>query len=498
MSGARFGLRTTISLHGTVVHQEVAWCPRFLRRQQTWRALEGPLPCAPTETIGRYRWSKSGSPIFDLAGSQVTEDGDYRWVWSDGQGVRLVADRIEMKRARRRSSDGIGDLSLLVLVLTLMVGMAQLNFLLQAWLGANATGSTAQPPSPELIARLLQQELDGESRGVVARTQRADLRSKSPSFYMPAGSAGPADKSRGGQKVGEELARRAPTKDPGADGHSDQQTQSKDPPPRSSLSVDLVAKAGFEVPEEEPTTAPSATMRGVAESIERFIGWGFHDWIEASSPETQEVVRQLELARALMRLNPDEPYAILTVAYFAYLSENYTLCQDLYRRYTTLFPEDAAGWNNLALTYKRVGQYTEEERLYRRALALDPQNSNTQNNLAVNLAHQGRFHEAESLMDGLAPSPRERPYANLHRAKIAAAQGKDRKAVRFLRKALSDVDDMDTFHHIEFRQDIRLDPALGSLRKTRRVQRLLRDVYGEETPIRLGLNRDPPQGYRDG
>ena len=89
-------------------------------------------------------------------------------------------------------------------------------------------------------------------------------------------------------------------------------------------------------------------------------------------------------------------------------------------------------------------------------------------------------------MDNLNSSPDEVPYAELHRAKIAASEGKHNRAYRHLKKALSLVERLDTFHHIEFRQDIRLDPSFDGLRKEGRFRQLLRDVYGEDSPIALG------------
>tara|TARA_B100000530_G_scaffold318383_1_gene250080 strand:- start:103 stop:1014 length:912 start_codon:yes stop_codon:yes gene_type:complete len=302
------------------------------------------------------------------------------------------------------------------------------------------------------------------------------------------------DRAGGGEVLGDKERRAPPSIEEG-------QAVLEGKAKASSLEEPVVALADAGEPLVQDVPKEAADVggkRGLPTSVERFIGWGFHDWMDASNPEAAEIVEQLSLARELMKLDPDEPYAILTVAYFAYLSENYTLCQDLYRRYTDLYPEDAAGWNNLALTHKRAGEYQQEERLYRVALGLDPENSNTQNNLAVNLAHQGRFDEAEGMMESLRAAPEERPYANLHRAKIAAAQGKDRRAIRFLKRALKDVDAMDTLHHIEFRQDIRLDPALARLRKKPRVQRLLKEVYGGDSPIRLGQSPLRPRGSADG
>ena len=58
--------------------------------------------------------------------------------------------------------------------------------------------------------------------------------------------------------------------------------------------------------------------------------------------------------------------------------------------------------------------------------------------------------------------------------------GKREKAYRFLKQALDGAGTMDTMHHIEFRQDIRLDPAFTQLRTEARFRRLLEDAYGDD------------------
>jgi hypothetical protein len=487
MATARYGLRTTIRLHGTVIDQRVAWSPSALR-SAGWLPVGDGVPTKDGRPLGYFRWV-SGGAIEWRSGSALNEGADEQcWVWSNGDGVDLTVDRIRMRRAQRTSSAAFGDLALLVMMLTMFVGLAQANLLIRAIVGPTVSDTTAFAPSPELIARLLRRELSGEATGTVAHTQRPEFKTKRPSIYLPAGSKGPLDHAGGGARSSEHPVRTPPVDDV-SDGGTDGSKHAQNVSP-ASLPVLAQAPVGqVMTPTEGQASASERT--GLPRSIERFIGWGFHDWMDASQPATQEVVEQLELARQLMRIDPDQPYAILTVAYYAYLSEEYTLCQDLYRRYVTLFPEEAAGWNNLALTHKRSGDYREEERLYRRALSLEPGNANTKNNLAVNLAHQGRFAEAEHMMDGLEAKPEERPYANLHRAKIAAAQGQDRRAYKFLKKALAGVDAMDTFHHIEFRQDIRIDPSLDDLRRTKRVQRLLKSAYGDDSPLSLGSQAQP-------
>jgi tetratricopeptide (TPR) repeat protein len=129
---------------------------------------------------------------------------------------------------------------------------------------------------------------------------------------------------------------------------------------------------------------------------------------------------------------------------------------------------------------KREGEYIEEEALYRRALELDPSDTHVLNNLAVCLAHQERFDEALVVMERLQTINPEDSYADLHRAKIYAAMGKDRKALRYLERALDEAPELDTLHHIEFRQDLRLDPVFTGLKRDRRFEQILRDAYGDE------------------
>lgn len=156
------------------------------------------------------------------------------------------------------------------------------------------------------------------------------------------------------------------------------------------------------------------------------------------------------------------------------------LSQAMYQKYVGLFPEDPAGYNNLALTYKRLGEYDQEESLYREALELDPLDDHVLNNLAVNLAHQGRTEEALEIMDKLQVLTPDDPYADLHRAKIFATMGKRDKAYKYLKKALEGVSGLDTLHHIEFRQDIRIDPAFRTLRHESKFQDLIQKFYGAD------------------
>ena len=143
-------------------------------------------------------------------------------------------------------------------------------------------------------------------------------------------------------------------------------------------------------------------------------------------------------------------------------------------------PDESAGYNNIALAYKRLGEFRTEEAYYRLALSLDSQDTHALNNLAVNLAHQGRFEEALAIMERLEELEGIEPYGDLHRSKIHAAMDDRDAAYSYLERALEGMARLDTLHHIEFRQDIRIDPAFRELRSERRFARLLRRFYGEE------------------
>jgi tetratricopeptide (TPR) repeat protein len=151
-----------------------------------------------------------------------------------------------------------------------------------------------------------------------------------------------------------------------------------------------------------------------------------------------------------------------------------------------LYPEMSGGYNNKALVYKRRGEYAKEEGLYRLALAIDPGDPTALNNLAVCLAHQGRFGEAMRVMDEVERQLPDDAYTWLHRAKILAAKGDDEAALAQLRRALDGIRKLDLMHHIEFRQDLRLDPAFVRLRKDERFFALLEEFYGSSSPVGAG------------
>jgi tetratricopeptide (TPR) repeat protein len=503
------GLRVTLRMAGVVVDQQVHW--------RAWGALR----LSPEGTAG---WPQGApaltaiwegreavrleSPAPGGPSGRLTPGGHLRW--AETEGVQLDLDLIPREPALRWSRDS-GDLPLAVLVLLLSVSVSQLSVLWELFGPTTSVSATAtgMEPDPETIARLLERDLEGAEEGYAERAERAEHAEGAPSFYMPAGNQGTLGRAGGGATQGNGVSR--PETESLADEAAEALAEAElpepptkgapEPPPEAPTNLDpgpvpepLLADAEEPPPPESADEAPSP--------MERFIGWGFRDWFDVrdARPENEHRIRrELDVARRRLRINPDDPGALNVVGYYSYLAENQELCRETYQRYIELYPEDPAGYNNLALTYKRSGEYQTEEAMYRKALELDPLDVNVLNNLAVNLAHQGRYTEAlewMALLEELDPGD---PYAELHRAKIHAAMGHRERAYQHLKDALEGMKDLDTLHHIEFRQDLRVDPVFDELRSEDRFARILRKYYGKEADYLLtGRDRRARRGGEGG
>ncbi|MEQ1565027.1 MAG: tetratricopeptide repeat protein [Myxococcota bacterium] len=341
--------------------------------------------------------------------------------------------------------------------------------------------------SAEYLARLLRNDLEGEDRGVIENDiERPDAeRQQDKQVFMPAGSAGPATKMGGAEQVAPtpirtlvEDALAAPPID----------RQSTDPLPSDAGRPiraedqpdpqDGVAD-GMEV---DPTEDPGDAQDAPAEEHE---GWGFPEWYDErdKAMDDLEITMMLRHAQHRLRIDPDDAAALSILSYYQYLAQDYAAAKKTYDRYIELFPDDAAGYNNKALVYKREGEYQKEEALYRVALSLEPNDETALNNLGVNLAHQQRFDEALAVMKDLEVIDPADAYADLHRSKIYAEMRDDERALAFLEKALEGMNRLDTLHHIEFRQDIRIDPSFERLRETYRFRAILNKYYGNDSPL---------------
>ena len=483
----RHGLRVTVRYNGLVVDQTVHW---GRDAHLLGGSAPDPVPTEGEGPLANLRWLGPDSARVDamdktaLPGQVSPDQG---WRWSNQQGVDVDVDVVRMQRAPRWSGQA-GDIALLALVLMLTVGVGQLGLLARLF-GGQAQGGEAvgMEPTPELIGRLLRQDLDGAEEGLPEKVQAPEQQKEAPSFYMPAGNEGPSTRPGGGAVAGPTVVRAEPVPDeePAEEPAELPTTEAPTPQGVSDTLAELEA-AGLEdaASAEQPPETSRGPLVPPATPMERFVGWGFRDWFDVKDSRASTVEdgmrRDLDLARQRLKIDPNDPGAINLLGYYAYLAENWSMTEAAFQKLIELYPEDAAGYNNLALVYKRTGEYVREEGLYRKALELDPLDSNVLNNLAVCLAHQGRFDEALEIMALLEDLDPGDSYADLHRAKIYAAMGKKLKSYEYLDRALDASADMDTMHHIEFRQDIRVDPAFDAMRGEPRFQKVLYDHYGPD------------------
>ncbi|MFT6377391.1 MAG: tetratricopeptide (TPR) repeat protein [bacterium] len=349
----------------------------------------------------------------------------------------------------------------------------------------------SSPQLAEYLERLLQEDYAGEDQGVISdKIEREDSERSSDNSYLPAGQDGETAEMGGAEDVGEEIrtpeveevaiAEAAPDAEDEllALEETDAETEPvPEPPDVEDNGADGIAEADAsdELGEEEDATPPEEDREG----------WGVQDWYDEEDKrmEEREIEFMTEIAHQRLRIDPNDPDALSILSYYQYLDEDYEAALATYDKYITQLPESSAGYNNKALVYKRQGDYQTEERLYRVALAYSPNDVTTLNNLAVCLAHQGRLEEALTILDQLEALDPGDPYAELHRAKVHAERDDKEQVYFYLRKALQGMSELDTLHHIEFRQDIRLDPSFESMRRDPMFRAILVEYYGKETPL---------------
>jgi len=343
------------------------------------------------------------------------------------------------------------------------------------------------PLTAEYLHRLLAKDYDGDENGALEMKERPDADKKAERVYLPAGNKGPITEMGGAADTSRKPVRAPEVEDEPL------------PTPKKEESKPLFAKDVGEPMAETPPDEQDATD-GVVEldvdppkeeeadsdlPAEEQEGWGIQDWYDEQDKamEQLEIDYMMKVANRRLKIDPDDAQALSILSYYQYLAADYDDAIDTYDHFIELYPDDAAGYNNKALVYKRLGDYDKEEALYRVALAIEPNDVTAINNLAVNLAHQGRYDEALSWMEQLEQLDPDDPYADLHRSKIHAEIGDDDKALFYLDKALQGMKELDTLHHIEFRQDIRVDPSFERLRQSARFRGILVKYYGKDTPL---------------
>ncbi len=488
------GVRISVSLYGSVTSQTVHWPVRGV--QAIGAGVDDAVPTSDGGPLLHVRWQPGG---VRLLGAQpgladATLRPGERWHWSNEEGVEVALDLVPRIRAQRMGADSFGDAALLTLMLMLLVGVGQARWMVAAvFPGGLVAPPTTWEPSPELIARLLEKDLEGQTE-TWQPAPTISLAQPTDTYTLPVGSDSAAAHPGGSAQTGPMIARTEPAEAAGSDSLTDASDARAPEAPRPTSRMPPTGEgiAATSPAPAQPATAGchGADHRDTADPIARFIGWGFQDWMEVAAADAPEALTtELSQLRQRLQINPDDAWALATLGDAAYRLGRLALSRASYDRYVALYPDHALGYNNLALTYKRLGDYTEEEDLYRSALKLEPDNPHVLNNFAVCLARQGHFAQALEVMSRLEQLDVSTPYTELHQAKIYTAMGKREHAYRHLRSALAGAHGLDVLHHIEFRQDLRLDPLFDTLRQERRFRRLIRRYYGEDAAAILGGDR---------
>ena len=467
MARGRQAVHILARFHGSVVEDHVV--PAKGHRLRIGHEVMNGLPIHPgCSDYGSLRWQGPSRCLY------VNELGEERPL--DGEAFRVREGAVELElrlvpQFMHSRSIFTGDFMMVATVGAMMLVAWLFVQLLDA---ANAGGDGAfhPEPTPELIARLLEEDYDGAREGFLYEEQaRPDSEFTVDSYYLPEGDKGPTDTLGGSEDVADEKS----FETEGEDDKKTFQPLDETPPELASVEDESPRPPIPDVQDEKELEESEAS----SESAETREGWGLKDHNGAAQKDDFRIRYEIRTARALLEIDPDDPWALQHMAYYQYLAEDLDDAQGTYERYIEKYPESAAGYNNLALVHKRKGEYGVEEGYYRLALAYEPGDTHAMNNLAVNLAHQSRYPEALALMDELERLTPNDPYSDLHRAKIHSAMGSKDKALFFLEKAIEGVALLDTLHTIEFRQDIRVDPAFDPLREEPRFQEILVHYYGD-------------------
>ncbi|MEC7241206.1 MAG: tetratricopeptide repeat protein [Myxococcota bacterium] len=490
-------LRVSVVFHDTVVEDRV-----FPRGQRVVLGDGGDVevpPPADSIQLASVVWDSEKTALLRRDGGGVEPLSAQKSAEISAGPVSVHCSLVPQFRHARPSLFGEGDIVLAVAIL----GMSVLAMQLEALFRMNQEPPPAQmamDPSVEYIVRLLAEDYDGAQGRAAGDTgeQDLDLGSEAKeidSFFLPSGTITDLDRPRGGEVEGDQ--NRVPEREESGEGEFQPLPSEDSVAPLEVLALEdtdggerEIASQSFD---ERFQPLPSEKDDAPLSPTEEQQGWGFYDWYDTRDARVDRdaIDSEIEMARERLAIDPDSPWALTQLGYYQYLAFDYEGCKETYARFIELYPSEAAGYNNLALVYKRLGEYPKEEAHYRLALALDPEDTYVLNNLAVNLAHQGRFDEALGIMKRLRQIQPDDPYADLHRSKIAASMGEDGEALMHLENALVGMAKLDTLHHIEFRQDIRVDPSFETLRETEGFSSVLLQYYGEDAlPLLAGQGEE--------
>ncbi|MCK6519463.1 tetratricopeptide repeat protein, partial [Myxococcota bacterium] len=237
--------------------------------------------------------------------------------------------------------------------------MTSLAVALQMFLDSRASGAAVAPDvPPELIARLMRNDLDGAEVGAVPTDERPESEVRLRDIFVPAGASGALDYAGGAANVDDEKRvgegssaelqplRPTPTIDPLAR------------EPAAVAKVDGVQDAQQLRSSVRPSDSNTKDDENESTAIRE--GWGLEDWYDAEDArrDESEILQELTETNERLKLDPNNPYLVQRLAYYQYLSRDYDGALRSYNRFIELLPSSAAGYNNIALVYKRNGEYT--------------------------------------------------------------------------------------------------------------------------------------------
>lgn len=139
----------------------------------------------------------------------------------------------------------------------------------------------------------------------------------------------------------------------------------------------------------------------------------------------------------MLRLRPADPYALASRGHVA---AQLHLTQEAIaslRQLTAAWPQQAAGWFNLAYVLQQAGRHEEAGPAFERALALDPRLDRAWYGLALVRMEQQRWQEAAEALERNTTLQPLGPYGWYRLAQVWLAlgeAGKARKVVAHLRR----------------------------------------------------------------
>jgi len=171
------GLWVAVRLRGSVVAEEVH---RFGR----WRIRLGrTVPTVSGARFATARWLDRGAvEIAPADGPKRRVAVGEAWRWEQPNGVSVDVRVVPAQHLPVRVASS-GDLTFLLTFALLSALAAQLAFLLAVLFPySGQTEDAGSVPTPELIARLLQHEYEGEERGYSEEVERPDFAERGDSY----------------------------------------------------------------------------------------------------------------------------------------------------------------------------------------------------------------------------------------------------------------------------------------------------------------------------